>query len=139
MGAVRGMPGWLTRPRLLMVLAAAIAVAAGAAGTAAAAALREFGFGGSIALIGREPGLPYDRTSLSKFAVSGEMPPDEVPPPLEPPHLNQQKVALAGAGMARPIRLAEPATRRSLLICIKVTLFQNGQIASKRPCALSTQ
>src|SRR5436305_4815984 len=30
------MPGWLTRPRLIMVLAAAIAVAAGAAGTALA-------------------------------------------------------------------------------------------------------
>ncbi len=30
------MPGWLTRPRLLMVLAAVIAVAAGAAGTALA-------------------------------------------------------------------------------------------------------
>lgn len=56
-----------------------VIVGAGAAGTAAAAALREFGFGGSIALVGRERGLPYDRTSLSKFVVSGEMRPDDVP------------------------------------------------------------
>jgi len=33
---VRGFPGWLTRPRLIMVLAAAIAVAVGAGGTALA-------------------------------------------------------------------------------------------------------
>jgi len=33
---VRGIPGWLTRPRLIMVIAAAIAVAVGAGGTALA-------------------------------------------------------------------------------------------------------
>ena len=55
-----------------------VIVGAGAAGTAAAAALREFGFGGRIVLIGREPGLPYDRTALSKFVTSGDMRPDEV-------------------------------------------------------------
>jgi hypothetical protein len=33
---VRGIPGWLTRPRLILVTAAAIAVAAGAGGTAVA-------------------------------------------------------------------------------------------------------
>jgi NADPH-dependent 2,4-dienoyl-CoA reductase/sulfur reductase-like enzyme len=30
-------------------------------------------------LIGREPGLPYDRTSLSKFVVAGQMKPEETP------------------------------------------------------------
>jgi apoptosis-inducing factor 3 len=54
-------------------------VGAGAAGATAGAALREFGFGGRILLIGREPGLPFDRTSLSKFVVAGEMKPDETP------------------------------------------------------------
>ncbi len=56
-----------------------VIVGAGAAGATAAAALREFGFGGRILLIGREPGLPFDRTSLSKFVVSGEMKPEETP------------------------------------------------------------
>jgi len=54
-------------------------VGAGAAGATAAAALREFGFGGRIVLVGREPGLPFDRTNLSKFVVAGQMQPAEVP------------------------------------------------------------
>ena len=36
MGTVRGIPGWLTRPRLILAVAAVIAVAAGAGGTALA-------------------------------------------------------------------------------------------------------
>ncbi len=56
-----------------------LVVGAGAAGIAAALALREFGFAGRVQLLGREPGLPYDRTALSKFVTSGEMPVDEVP------------------------------------------------------------
>ncbi|MBN3757751.1 FAD-dependent oxidoreductase [Paraburkholderia sp. Tr-20389] len=55
-------------------------VGAGAAGAAACAALREAGFAGRIVLIDREPRTPYDRTVLSKFVPSGEMPVDEVPP-----------------------------------------------------------
>ncbi|MPW16758.1 Rieske 2Fe-2S domain-containing protein [Paraburkholderia sp. CNPSo 3157] len=54
-------------------------VGAGAAGAAACAALREFGFEGRIVLIDREPRTPYDRTVLSKFVPSGEMPPDDIP------------------------------------------------------------
>jgi NADPH-dependent 2,4-dienoyl-CoA reductase/sulfur reductase-like enzyme/nitrite reductase/ring-hydroxylating ferredoxin subunit len=54
-------------------------VGAGAAGTCAALTLREAGFTGRVVLIGREPGVAYDRTSLSKFVLSGEMAPDEVP------------------------------------------------------------
>ena len=57
-----------------------VIVGAGAAGASAAGALREFGFGGRILLIGREPGEPFDRTSLSKFVLAGQMKPDEVPP-----------------------------------------------------------
>ncbi|HEF4760610.1 TPA: FAD-dependent oxidoreductase [Pseudomonas putida] len=56
-----------------------VIVGAGAAGTAAAAALREKGFGGRIKLIDRETGAGYDRTVLSKFVISGETPPDDVP------------------------------------------------------------
>ena len=57
-----------------------VIVGAGAAGGTAVAALREFGFGGRILLIGREPGPPFDRTALSKFVVAGEMKPSETPP-----------------------------------------------------------
>ncbi|MBV6826562.1 apoptosis inducing factor family protein [Pseudomonas sp. PD9R] len=56
-----------------------VIVGAGAAGTAAAAALREKGFGGRVLLIDRETGAGYDRTVLSKFVISGETPPDEIP------------------------------------------------------------
>ena len=55
-------------------------VGAGAAGATAAAALREFGFGGRILLVGGEPGLPFDRICLSKFVVAGQMPSSEIPP-----------------------------------------------------------
>jgi NADPH-dependent 2,4-dienoyl-CoA reductase/sulfur reductase-like enzyme/nitrite reductase/ring-hydroxylating ferredoxin subunit len=54
-------------------------VGSGAAGATAAMALREFGFAGAIVLAGREPGAPYDRTSLSKFVMSGDMKPQDVP------------------------------------------------------------
>jgi apoptosis-inducing factor 3 len=55
-----------------------VVVGAGAAGTAGACALREAGFAGRLLLIG--PEAPYDRTVLSKFVVSGEMPVGEIPP-----------------------------------------------------------
>jgi len=58
----------------------ALIVGAGAAGAACAAFLREFGYTGRIVLAAPEPGAPYDRTSLSKFVMAGEMQPDEVPP-----------------------------------------------------------
>lgn len=78
-----------------------VIIGAGAAGTAAAAALREFGFGGKIILIGREPGLPYDRTSLSKFVMSGEMQPDAVPPLLAPGFFRQQRIERLEAEVVR--------------------------------------
>ena len=65
-------------------------VGAGAAGAAAASALREAGFGGRILLVGREPRAPYDRTSLSKFVIAGDMPPDQVPS-LKPPDFYAQR------------------------------------------------
>ncbi|MGL5838029.1 MAG: NAD(P)/FAD-dependent oxidoreductase [Sphingorhabdus sp.] len=47
-------------------------VGAGHGGAAAAIALRQNGFEGSIALVGREPELPYERPPLSKDYLSGE-------------------------------------------------------------------
>ncbi|SAK46562.1 FAD-dependent pyridine nucleotide-disulfide oxidoreductase [Caballeronia glebae] len=54
-------------------------VGAGAAGAAACSALREAGFGGRMVLVGDDAREPYDRTSLSKFTLAGDMPPDDVP------------------------------------------------------------
>lgn len=56
-----------------------VIIGAGAAGTAAACALREKGFNGELLLIDREAAPGYDRTALSKFVLSADMPADEVP------------------------------------------------------------
>jgi NADPH-dependent 2,4-dienoyl-CoA reductase/sulfur reductase-like enzyme/nitrite reductase/ring-hydroxylating ferredoxin subunit len=68
-------PGAATTP----APATALIAGAGAAGAAAAAALRGFGYTGRIVLAGVEPAPPYDRTSLSKFVLAGEMPLAELP------------------------------------------------------------
>jgi 3-phenylpropionate/trans-cinnamate dioxygenase ferredoxin reductase subunit len=47
-------------------------VGAGHAGAQAAIALRQRGFAGSIALVGDEPDLPYERPPLSKDYLAGE-------------------------------------------------------------------
>lgn len=49
-------------------------VGAGHGGAQAAIALRQQGYEGAIAVIGREAHLPYDRPSLSKDYLSGEKP-----------------------------------------------------------------
>lgn len=49
-------------------------VGAGHSGAQCAISLRQQGFGGSIALIGAEPHLPYDRPSLSKDYLAGTRP-----------------------------------------------------------------
>jgi apoptosis-inducing factor 3 len=49
-----------------------IIVGAGAAGAVAAQTLREAGFGGRVLMLDRDNRLPYDRTILSKYALSGE-------------------------------------------------------------------
>jgi apoptosis-inducing factor 3 len=49
-----------------------VIVGGGGAGAVAAQTLREAGFGGRIVLLDRENRVPYDRTILSKYALSGE-------------------------------------------------------------------
>ena len=49
-----------------------VIVGAGAAGAVAAQTLREAGFGGRVVMLDRENRVPYDRTILSKYALSGE-------------------------------------------------------------------
>ncbi len=48
-----------------------VIVGAGAAGALAAQTLREGGFGGRIVMLDRENRVPYDRTVLSKYFLSG--------------------------------------------------------------------
>ena len=56
-----------------------VVVGAGAAGSAAVATLLAHGFAGRLVWVDQERQPAYDRTSLSKFVIAGQMPPDEVP------------------------------------------------------------
>ncbi len=56
-----------------------VIVGAGAAGSSAAQTLREQGFGGRVVMIGQEDRLPYDRTVLSKYALSGKQGGEKTP------------------------------------------------------------
>ena len=49
-----------------------VVLGAGAAGQSAAQTLREEGFGGRVVMVSHEVELPYDRTVLSKYKLSGE-------------------------------------------------------------------
>ena len=51
-----------------------VIVGGGHAGAHAATTLRQRGFGGSIAVLGEEPVLPYERPPLSKEYLAGEKP-----------------------------------------------------------------
>ncbi len=54
-----------------------VIVGASLGGLRTASALRRFGFGGQITLIGDEPHLPYDRPPLSKEVLVGDKQPHE--------------------------------------------------------------
>jgi 3-phenylpropionate/trans-cinnamate dioxygenase ferredoxin reductase component len=58
--------------RILMKQFDVIIVGGGHGGAQAAIALRHAGFSGSIAIIGREPEMPYERPPLSKDYMAGE-------------------------------------------------------------------
>ena len=53
-------------------------VGAGQAGAAVAIHLRQLGFAGTVALVGEEPDLPYERPPLSKAYLSGEINADKL-------------------------------------------------------------
>lgn len=90
-----------------------VIVGAGAAGTAAAAALREKGFGGRVLLIDRENAAGYDRTVLSKFVISGETPPDDVPTLRDEAFYKEQRIERINADVVnldsthRTLRLSD--------------------------------
>ncbi len=56
-----------------------VIVGAGAAGAVAAQTLREAGFGGRVVMLDRENRVPYDRTLLSKYFLSGETGDEKTP------------------------------------------------------------
>ena len=56
----------MTNPRTLVVVGASLA------GAKAAMAARSIGFDGRVLLVGDEPGLPYERPSLSKDFLRGD-------------------------------------------------------------------
>jgi NADPH-dependent 2,4-dienoyl-CoA reductase/sulfur reductase-like enzyme/nitrite reductase/ring-hydroxylating ferredoxin subunit len=84
-----------------------LVIGGGAGGAAGVAALREFGCTGRIVLVGREPEPPYDRTSLSKFVMSGQMAPADVPPLLAADFFEQSGVERIVAAATR----LDPASR----------------------------
>jgi NADPH-dependent 2,4-dienoyl-CoA reductase/sulfur reductase-like enzyme/nitrite reductase/ring-hydroxylating ferredoxin subunit len=94
-------------PRLFVI------VGGGAAGTAAAAALRDRGFGGRVLLIDRETSAGYDRTVLSKFVISGETPPEEIPSLRDEDFYREQRIERMNAEVAsldatgKSLRLAD--------------------------------
>jgi 3-phenylpropionate/trans-cinnamate dioxygenase ferredoxin reductase component len=55
-----------------------VIVGGGHGGAQAAIALRQQGFAGSIAIVGEEPGLPYERPPLSKEYLLGDKPADKL-------------------------------------------------------------
>ena len=58
--------------------AGVVIVGSGQGGYQVAASLRENGYQGPIALVGDEPGLPYQRPPLSKSFLAGKMPEQEL-------------------------------------------------------------
>ena len=100
-------------------------VGAGAAGAAAAASLREFGFDGRLLLIGRESGLPFDRTALSKFVVAGEMKPEETPLLQPETFYREQRIELVNAEVSG----FDVARREVTLEDGRKIMFDQGLIA----------
>lgn len=58
----------------MSVLFDVLIVGGGHGGAQAAMALRQGGFVGSLAIVGEEPELPYERPSLSKEYLAGDKP-----------------------------------------------------------------
>ena len=75
----------------------AIIVGAGHAGAQAAIALRQHGFEGSIAMVGREPEVPYERPPLSKEYLARDKPFERILIRPEPFWAERQITMLLGA------------------------------------------
>ena len=94
-----------------------VILGAGAAGAACASALRDFGFGGAISMVSREPDPPYDRTALSKFVLEGGTAPQDVAPLLPERFFGEhqvEKVTAAITGLDVAARRVELQDGRTL-------------------------
>ena len=109
-----------------------VIVGSGAAGTAAAVALRRLGFDGRILFIGPEALGPYDRTALSKFVLSGEMAPADIPPLREPGWWTEHDVERISAvtvrvdAAAKRIQMADGSS-----IAYDAALVATGAVAGR--------
>ncbi|HEX3350783.1 MAG TPA: FAD-dependent oxidoreductase [Acetobacteraceae bacterium] len=99
---------------------------AGAAGGSAAAALREFGFGGRVLLVGHEGPPPFDRTSLSKFVMAGQMKPQDAPPLRPAGFYAAQQIERVGQEVLR----LDAAGRRAVLADGREIAFDAAVIAT---------
>jgi NADPH-dependent 2,4-dienoyl-CoA reductase/sulfur reductase-like enzyme/nitrite reductase/ring-hydroxylating ferredoxin subunit len=84
-----------------------VIVGAGAAGAVAAQTLREAGFGGRVVMLDNENRVPYDRTILSKYALSGQ--PGAEKSPLQPQSFYKQMGIERVTAMVTQV---DPGTRR---------------------------
>jgi NADPH-dependent 2,4-dienoyl-CoA reductase/sulfur reductase-like enzyme/nitrite reductase/ring-hydroxylating ferredoxin subunit len=87
-----------------------VIIGAGAAGAVAAQTLRQEGVGGRVLMLDRENRVPYDRTILSKYALSGE--PGAEKSPLQSQSFYQQH---AIERLTAEVRHIDPAQR--LITC----------------------
>ena len=84
-----------------------VIVGSGAAGAVAAQTLREEGFRGRVVLVSQDQRLPYDRTVLSKYALSGKKGGEKTP--LQDAGFYER---LAIERLTRTVAAIEPAARR---------------------------
>lgn len=108
-----------TDPRTMAI------IGAGAAGMAAAQTLRENGFSGRVVLIGEEPVLPYDRTILSKYALSGKKGGEKTP--------LQDAAYFASHGIERLVR-----TVRAVDVASRAVKFTEGSDLTYDAALLAT-
>nr|WP_294505741.1 FAD-dependent oxidoreductase [uncultured Rhodopila sp.] len=88
----------------------------GAAGAVAAQTLRQEGFGGRIVILDRENRVPYDRTTLSKYFLSGQ-PGSEKSPLQTQSFYRQQRIERKTAEITR----VDAAERR--IVCADGSVF----------------
>ncbi len=102
-----------------------VIVGAGAAGAACAQELRAAGFAGRVVMIGQEDRLPYDRTVLSKYALSGLKGGEKTP--LQDAAFYERH---AIERVAQTVRAIEPAERR--------ITFQDGSVLAYDAALVAT-
>jgi len=102
-----------------------IIMGAGAAGFSAAQGLREAGFGGALTLISHEEELPYDRTILSKYSLSGQKG-DEKSPLQNNDYYAMQKITRRKAEIVK----LDPEARRIILSDNQSLVYDAALIAT---------